>query len=92
MELQKNSLQCLAFFKDRETKVRSSEEIAKGFNNYFATIGSNLDKELKVGHKSYRDYITQSKCRFHFKKVTNADIQKILKSRGKTFPVDGPIK
>ena len=55
------------YFKANGSKIRAPKDIAQGFNDFFSTIGTNLDKDLKIGNYCYKDFLSQSKSRFHFR-------------------------
>ena len=57
------------YFKVGGKKIRDDKDIAKGFNDFFSTIGTKLDSELSQGSKGYKEYLNKNiKSRFKLKK------------------------
>ena len=68
------------YFKAGANKIRTDSDIAEGFNKFFSTIGSNLDKELRSSSKCYKDYLTSTNSSFNFRRVTIEEVIKIIQS------------
>ena len=60
-------------------EIKGDENIANAFNNFFISIGSELAEKF-TETDDYRKHVQPSKYVFFFRKVTEEDISKIIKS------------
>ena len=56
------------YFKAGDLKIKTEKDIAEGFNLFFSTVGTKLNRDLKKGEKSYKSYLRQATSRFKLKK------------------------
>ena len=70
-----------SYFNYKGSKLKSNEEIANGFNDFFCGIGENLAKKIPSPDKSYEAFLgNRSKSRFKFRSLSNDEVYRILQS------------
>jgi len=55
-------------------RITNSNEIAEGFNKFFAEIGPELSRDIEEVHTFFDEFDSQASRCFNFQRVTQLDV------------------
>ena len=67
------------FFRQNKDILNNPQDIADGFNDFFAGIGPQLTEEIGLTSISYKSYLKSCDTTFRFSSVSETDILNIIK-------------